>query len=816
MFVCPDCGHSQPTGGACPADQTALVARGDDALVGQQVGAYRVAKLLGVGGMGRVYKGVHPSIGSRVAIKVLSRECADRPDLVDRFFSEARAVNLIRHESIVNVLDLAQLPDGRPYIIMEYLDGAPLADLVSRGGPMPLGGMARLMAEVLDALGAAHAKGIVHRDLKPDNIFVTPAGRPKILDFGIAKLRPELGGSATQTGSLLGTPHYMSPEQALGKGVDLRTDIYAIGVILFECATGHRPFVGDSLFDLLRKHIDEPPPPPRSVRPDMPPALEQVILYALAKDPAQRYQTCSDLAGALMQATAGLPPEQWAAVTPGSLTRPAQPGPASWGAHATWPQSQPPPPLPPGSYPPPGSQPGPAPGPGPGSYPPPPGSIAAAGQVVAQPRGGSGKGLLFGLIGVAVIGGGIAAAVALSGGDDPPATAGAPAGGDTVTLTDPGATAPPGPGPGPGPDPDTDPDPDDPAAAARLAAIEAQLEALDEDALDQAAQRLAQARLGQRTPPAAPSPPPSSSASTPLEKRLASFSSGVPECDAYVRVFADLLGCPTMASMRDTYAQAAEQMMDGFSQWASLDAASRRQLAASAGPSCKQGADAMRQAAAAMNCKLSGGGGGGSGGGAAIASGGGSTGGGSTGGGSTGGGGTGGGGAAPVRTDGPYDLTIPGFNPAAFDFIKWLPTAHAEAKKHFPDAQIARIHAEGVAPDGLAHLTVSDDFEVLYRFVSPAASKKPADHPAGVKWEPTCMVQIFVAPRGVTVIPMKGFGCEKPLPLPRCTGRQIWQKAIDGGAPATNAYAELWYGFGGGKWSFDIDDVFDKAFTDGC
>src|SRR5512138_2156792 len=138
--------------------------------------------------MGRVYKGVHPQIGSRVAIKVLSRECSDRRDLVDRFFAEAKAVNLIRHESIVNVLDLSVLPDGRPYIIMEYLDGAPLSAILDgarhSGAPLPLGGVARLVAEVLDALGAAHAKGIVHRDLKPDNIFVAPSGRPKVLDFG--------------------------------------------------------------------------------------------------------------------------------------------------------------------------------------------------------------------------------------------------------------------------------------------------------------------------------------------------------------------------------------------------------------------------------------------------------------------------------------------------------------------------------------------------------------------------------------------------------------------------------------------------------
>src|SRR5437868_10808858 len=125
MFVCAECGASQPVDGRCPVDGAALAPAGDDALLGQTIGAYRIARLLGVGGMGLVYKGVQPQIGSRVAIKVLSRECTDRRDLVDRFFSEARAVNLTRHEAIVNVLDLASLPDGRPYIIMEYLDGAP-------------------------------------------------------------------------------------------------------------------------------------------------------------------------------------------------------------------------------------------------------------------------------------------------------------------------------------------------------------------------------------------------------------------------------------------------------------------------------------------------------------------------------------------------------------------------------------------------------------------------------------------------------------------------------------------------------------------
>jgi serine/threonine-protein kinase len=341
MHVCPECGEGFPAAGFCPRDGIPLADNAGDPLLGITVGSYRIARLLVEGGMGKVYKGVHPGIGSRVAVKVLSYECAQRHDLVERFFSEARAVNLIRHESIVNVLDLATLPDGRPYIIMEYLDGAPLASIVEHAvttrTPLPLGGLARLAVEVLDALGAAHAKGIVHRDLKPDNIFVTPSGRPKVLDFGIAKLNDAGIGSATRTGSLLGTPHYMSPEQAAGKPADHRADIYAIGVILFECVTGQRPFVAESLFDLLRMHIEVPPPSPRALRPDLSPDVESVILTALAKSPDQRFASAQAMSVALQHATSQLAPEQWTPIT-GSGTHRAVPSggwqptpPASWG-----------------------------------------------------------------------------------------------------------------------------------------------------------------------------------------------------------------------------------------------------------------------------------------------------------------------------------------------------------------------------------------------------------------------------------------------------------------------------------------------------
>jgi serine/threonine protein kinase len=385
MFVCAECGASQPVAGRCPADGTPLAPVTDDHMLGQTIGAYRIARLLGVGGMGRVYKGVQPQIGSRVAIKVLSRECSDRRDLVDRFFAEAKAVNLIRHESIVNVLDLAVLQDGRPFIIMEYLDGAPLSWIIDQarqhGQPLPLGGLARLAAEVLDALGAAHAKGIIHRDLKPDNVYVTPSGRPKVLDFGIAKLQPELGGSATHTGSLLGTPHYMSPEQAASRPVDARADLYAMGVILFECATLQKPFTADSLYALLRMHVEMPPPSPRALRRDMPPDLEHVIFTAMSKLPEQRFASAEAMSAALQHATAQLAPDQWAPITPVQGARPA-----SWS------------PTPPASWARRGQQP----------------TTVSAGQVTAPPA--KSKALWIALAAIALAGIGITAAVVAGGG----------------------------------------------------------------------------------------------------------------------------------------------------------------------------------------------------------------------------------------------------------------------------------------------------------------------------------------------------------------------------------------------------------------
>jgi serine/threonine protein kinase len=314
MFVCPECGRTFPLGGFCTEDGTTLADRAGDLLLGQVVGSYRVASVLGRGGMGVVYKAVHPGIGSRVAIKLLNPECVESPALVERFFAEARAVNVIRHEAIVNVLDLASLPDGRPYIVMEYLDGSPLSGYLAKYGPLPLGTLCKLVLQVLDGLAAAHEKGIVHRDLKPDNLYITSGARVKILDFGIAKLRPDMTSSTAETraGSVLGTPQYMSPEQAMGQPVDHRCDLYSVGVILFEGTTGQRPFPATTLYELLKAHVELMPPAPSLLRPDVPRQLENVLLHALQKDPGYRSQSARDFQTALEHSLQFLPPESFA------------------------------------------------------------------------------------------------------------------------------------------------------------------------------------------------------------------------------------------------------------------------------------------------------------------------------------------------------------------------------------------------------------------------------------------------------------------------------------------------------------------------
>lgn len=279
-----------------------------DLPAGFAVGEYRVQRLLGRGGMGTVYAAVQPVIEKRVAIKVLGTQFSATPDLVRRFVDEARAVNRIGHPNIIDIFSFGQLADGRYYFVMEYLAGATLGDfLLTRqlSGPE----LAPLVAQICAALDAAHAAKIVHRDLKLDNVWITtpPSGQPsvRLLDFGIAKLLESAEGVTTDVGAVMGTPHYMSPEQCRGSKVDHRTDIYAMGVILYRIFTGRLPIDGNTLADILVKQLTETPPAPSALVP-VPAALDRLILNCLDKEPERRPQSAGALAAALAPILAGM------------------------------------------------------------------------------------------------------------------------------------------------------------------------------------------------------------------------------------------------------------------------------------------------------------------------------------------------------------------------------------------------------------------------------------------------------------------------------------------------------------------------------
>jgi eukaryotic-like serine/threonine-protein kinase len=293
-------------------------------MIGETFGNFRVTELIGEGGMGVVYLAEHPGIGRRAAVKVLRPGLTDNPELTKRFFNEARAANSIRHPGIVEVFDCGTLPSGTSYIVMELLEGENLAARLKNVGRMPLADARRIAGQTASALAAAHAAGIVHRDLKPDNLFLVPDDRDtsaelvKVLDFGIAKLGQQASNVSsvrTRTGSVMGTPAYMSPEQCRGtREIDHRTDIYALGVILYEMVCGRPPFVSEGFGEMVHLHISAPPPPPRTINPQIPEDLERLILWCLAKEPADRVQTMADLHAALT----GRP-------TPARMTAPTQP-----------------------------------------------------------------------------------------------------------------------------------------------------------------------------------------------------------------------------------------------------------------------------------------------------------------------------------------------------------------------------------------------------------------------------------------------------------------------------------------------------------
>ncbi|MCS7011021.1 MAG: serine/threonine protein kinase, partial [Anaerolineales bacterium] len=319
----------------------------------ERIGRYEIKEELGRGGMATVYRAYDPRFEREVAIKVLPREMLHDPQFRVRFEREAKTIAMLEHPAIVPVYDFGE-EDGQLYFVMRFMPGGSLAERL-RQGPLSVEEAARIFSRLAPALDTAHAKGIIHRDLKPGNILFDQYGEPYLSDFGIAKLTQ---GSSTMTGSaIIGTPAYMSPEQAQGEAIDARSDIYGLGVILFEMLTGQQPFQGDTPMSVVLKHITDPIPHLLDLRPDLPVDIEKIVEKALAKSPHERFETATQMAQAL-QAVArgekpyiGAPPAETnialpkkvigqeaatqvsrapTAVTPASLTTPKGRGAALW------------------------------------------------------------------------------------------------------------------------------------------------------------------------------------------------------------------------------------------------------------------------------------------------------------------------------------------------------------------------------------------------------------------------------------------------------------------------------------------------------
>jgi serine/threonine protein kinase len=315
--ACSLCGKTTHGSADCPFVTTGslldepVVRDPEELTAGSLVGDYVIEALIGQGGMGRVYRAVHPLIGKKVAVKVLNGALAENENAVKRFTLEARAVNEIRHRNLVDIFTFGRLPDGRWFHVMEYLEGQNLGDLLHYRGRLPAIEALPIFIEVTKALEAAHGKGIVHRDLKPDNVFLVAGGEGtapvvKLLDFGIAKLMEGHGlgaGPRTMHGATVGTPHYMSPEQARAQPLDGRSDIYALGVLLYHTVTGHLPIDGPDVLSVCRKHVMETPIRPLQRAPGaVMMELDRVIMKMLAKAPAERYQNAAEARAALQTA----------------------------------------------------------------------------------------------------------------------------------------------------------------------------------------------------------------------------------------------------------------------------------------------------------------------------------------------------------------------------------------------------------------------------------------------------------------------------------------------------------------------------------
>jgi eukaryotic-like serine/threonine-protein kinase len=285
-----------------------------DTLIGSVFdGRYRIERKLGAGGMADVYLAEDQELGRRVAIKILNDRHAADDSFIERFRREAKNAAGLSHPNIVSIYDRGEA-EGTYYIAMEYLDGRSLKELIVGRGPAPIKTAIDYARQILAAVGFAHKHGIVHRDIKPHNVLVGPEGRLKVTDFGIARSG---ASQMTEVGSIIGTAQYLSPEQARGAPVDQTSDLYSVGVVLYEMLTGQVPFTGDTPLEIAMKHLSEVPVPPSELRPEVPHDLDSVVLRALAKDPHERYQSAEEMDADLARVAEGLPvdPETETAAT---------------------------------------------------------------------------------------------------------------------------------------------------------------------------------------------------------------------------------------------------------------------------------------------------------------------------------------------------------------------------------------------------------------------------------------------------------------------------------------------------------------------
>ena len=275
-----------------------------DTLIGSVFdGRYRIERKLGAGGMADVYLAEDQELGRRVAIKILNDRHAADDSFIERFRREAKNAAGLSHPNIVSIYDRGEA-EGTYYIAMEFLDGRSLKELIVGRGPAPIKVTIDYSRQILAAVGFAHKHGIVHRDIKPHNVLVGPEGRLKVTDFGIARSG---ASQMTEVGSIIGTAQYLSPEQARGAPVDQTSDLYSVGVVLYEMLTGQVPFTGDTPLEIAMKHLSEVPRPPSELRPEVPHDLDSVVLRALAKDPAERYQSAEEMDADLARVAEGLP-----------------------------------------------------------------------------------------------------------------------------------------------------------------------------------------------------------------------------------------------------------------------------------------------------------------------------------------------------------------------------------------------------------------------------------------------------------------------------------------------------------------------------